>query len=248
MKLFLSFTILHTLLLSAVLTVLFVVSIGIGEAQVRSSTNYSLESDSINVGGGLSSSTNFTQESTVGEIATGPSDSATYSLRAGYQQMQEIFLSLAGGADITMTPDLPGLTGGESNSSTTFTVITDNAAGYELLISSEGDPAMQQLNGINSIANYNGPTVALFGYTAEGEDIVSVFQDNGSVCNVGVLDTPDSCWRRLRDEDRQIARSNTSNHPLGATTTVKFRVGIGSNASVESGVYVATTTVTALPL
>jgi len=245
---------------SVVISSLIMMSLSVAQAQVRSSSNFSLQSDSINVGGGLSSSTNFVQESTVGEIATGRSTSATFSLQAGYQQMQEVYLSLAGGVDIVMDPALPGLTGGESNGSTTFTVITDSPSGYELLIRSERDPAMQKADGSSVIDNYPGPTVnldfnfnyspteAVFGYTAEGEDIRSVFMDDGVTCNTGVDDTPDACWRLIRDLNDRFAISQNANHPSGATTTLKFRVGIGSGANVESGEYYATTTVTALPL
>ena len=228
-------------------------------AQVRSSSNYQLQSDSINIGGGLSSSTNFTQESTVGEIGTGRSESATFSLQAGYQQMQEVFLSLGGGADVTMSPDLPGLTGGESNGSTTFTVITDSSAGYQLTIQAEDNPAMQRADGV-SINDYS-PTGAAdyvfsvpaadaeFGFTPEGNDIVSTYQDNNAgVCGVGGFDNSLACWSGLAIVPTEIARGVGSNHPTGATTTINFRVGVNSGANIQEGLYVATTTVTAMPL
>ena len=50
-------------------------------AQVRSSASYQLQSDSLNVGGGLSTSTSYISESTVGEVATGESSSASYMLK-----------------------------------------------------------------------------------------------------------------------------------------------------------------------
>lgn len=249
-----------TTISSLVISSLIMMSLSVAQAQVRSSSNFSLQSDSINVGGGLSSSTNFVQESTVGEVATGRSTSTAFSLQAGYQQMQEVYLSLSGGADIVMNPALPGLTGGESNGSTTFTVITDNSAGYELLIRAERDPAMQKADGSSVIDNYPGPTVnldynftygaaeAVFGFTVEGEDIRTIFEDNGSSCNVGTSNTPNSCWRLIRATSDRFAINQNANHPSGATTTLKFRVGIGSGANVESGEYYATTTVTALPL
>ena len=57
--------------IAALLAIALLIATEVGLAQVRSSTNYQLQSDSINIGGGLSSSTNFVQESTVGEVATG---------------------------------------------------------------------------------------------------------------------------------------------------------------------------------
>ncbi len=243
---------------SIIATIVTLVLLDVGLAQVRSSSNYQLQSDSINVGGGFSSSTSYVQESTVGEIATGPSDSASYSLKAGYQQMQEVFLSLSAISDVTLTPNLPGITGGTSNGSTTFTVITDSPGGYQLTIQAENDPAMQ--SGAFTIADYNaggdpdfslitGSGDAHLGFTPEGVDVVSAFLDNGAICNTGgTLDTSLACWDGLSTTAALIVAGSGSNHPAGATTTLHFRVGIGSGAGVVPGVYTATTTVTALPL
>lgn len=246
-----------TIFQSAFLTTLVLSLIGIGSAQVMTSPSYQLQSDSINVGGGLSSSTSYVQESTLGEIATGPSDSATYSLRAGYQQMQEVFISLAVSGDVVMSPNLPGLTGGTSNGSTTFTVITDSPSGYQLAISAENDPAMQ--SDVNTIADYSaganpdfsflvGSTDAHLGFSPQGVDVVQEFLDDGGTCNTGSLNTSLACWDGLSISDRVFASGLSANHPDGATTTLNFRVGIGSSAGVEAGLYTATTTVTALPL
>lgn len=252
----------HFVLLLEIAVVVFVMVgifwLSISEAQVRTSNNYQIQSDSINVGGGLSTSTSYSQESTFGEIATGISDSGTYSLRAGYQQMQEIFLSLAVSGDVLMSPDLPGVTGGVANGSSTLTVLTDNPAGYQLTLVSENNPAMQ--NGPYSIANYDAglePDFAFntsgsdahFGYSPEGADVVNDFLDDGGVCaEGGSLDTPLACWEGPSTTPRIIASGTGGNVPSGATTTVQFRVGIGSGAGVVAGVYTATTTITALPL
>lgn len=242
---------------SLVITILLFAVLGVAVAQVRTSTNYQLQSDSINIGGGLASSTSYTQESTVGEVATGISSSTNYSLRAGYQQMQEIFLSLSSVGDVIMSPDLPGLTGGTSNGSTTFTVLTDNPAGYRLTIEAENNPAMQSDS--YTIADYNegadpdfvfttSGADAHFGFSPEGVDIVQAFRDDGGVCNTSSLDSGLSCWAGLSTSAKVIAEGAGANQPSGATTTLRFRVGIGSGAGVVSGVYIATTTVTALPL
>ncbi len=226
-------------------------------AQVRSSTNYQLQSDSLNAGGGLSSSTNYTQESTVGEIATGRSASASYSLRAGYQQMQEVYLSLVPPANVVMDTSIPGITGGTSNGTTTAVVTTDSPAGYRMTIQSESEPAMQ--SNVGSIADYEegaepdfafsvGAGQAYFGFSPSGVDIPSLFRDNGVACNTGGFDTDQACWAGLSTSTITIAETTNANHPNGATTTIQFRVGVGSGANLINGVYTATTTVTALPL
>lgn len=228
------------------------------DAQVRTSPNYQLQSDSVNVGGGLATSSNFIQQNTVGEMATGLATSSSFNLSAGYQQMQSVFLSLSSGANITLSPDLPGITGGESNGSTTFTVITDSPAGYQLLLTAEDDPALQRPDGA-AIPDY-APVgtadfsfaipvgAAVFGFSVEGEDIANDFRDNGSDCGIGMGDTPLRCWAGLETTATEIARSVGANHPLGATTTLHFRVGVANAAGISAGVYTATTTVTALPL
>lgn len=248
---------LQTIPRSFLITILVISTIGIGQAQVRSSTNYQLQSDSINAGGGFSSSASYNQENTVGEVATGESNSSTYILKAGYQQMQEVYISLASTGNVIMSPNLPGLTGGTSNGSSTFTVTTDSPSGYQLTIAAENNPAMQ--SGANSIADYSatstsdftftiGTTDALFGFTPEGVDIVQEFLDDGGNCNTGSTDTALACWDGLATSSRVISEGVGANHPSGATTTVNFRVGLGGNSGVVAGVYTATTTVTALPL
>ena len=230
------------------------------EAQVRSSSNYQIQSDSINAGGGFSSSTNFVQESTVGEIATGIGTSSSYELRAGYQQMQASFISISASPNVVMDTTIDGVIGGVSNGSTTVTVITDDPAGYELSIRASNDPAMQTAGGSSFVDypagatpsyNFNfGSTEALFGYSPEGVDIVAAFQNSvGLACNTGSLDDVDACWSGLTDaaDGRRIAESTSANHPAGATTTIKFRVGVGATANPNPGDYVATTTLTALP-
>lgn len=228
-------------------------------AQVMQSTSYRIESDSMNMGGARSSSTTYVLEDTVGEVATGDSSSATYKLGAGYQHTLIDYLSLSASPDITLSPTLGGLTGGTSNGSTTITVITDSAAGYQLTIRASNTPAMQSVEGY-TIPNYvpggADPDFTFsvpagderFGYSPEGTDIATRFKDNGAVCNTGTGDTSLACWDGITTSAAEFARRTGPNHPDGSTTTLRFRVGLGSNAMVTEGTYYATTTVTALPL
>lgn len=246
-----------TFLLAFVCTPLLLSTISVLNAQVMQSTSYQLQSDSINFSGGLSTSTNYSLESTAGEIATGESDSTSYSLKAGYQQMQTVFISLTGSSNVALSPSIGGVTGGTANGSTTVTVITDSPSGYQLTIQSSQTPAMQ--DGVNTIPDYNpgtdpdfsflvGVDEAFFGYTPEGTDIPQRFQDNGALCNVSGSDTELACWDGLDTATEVIATNQNSNHPNGATTTIRFRVGVGSGVNQVPGSYIATTTVTALAL
>jgi hypothetical protein len=114
-------------------------------------------------------------------------------------------------------------------------------------------------NGVNTIADYNqgadadfsflvNSGAASFGFSPSSVDVVQAFKDNTSLCGVGSVDTPLACWAGLATTPTDISVGIGSNHPDGATTTLYFRVGVGANAGVLSGMYTATTTLTALPL
>jgi hypothetical protein len=171
--------------------------------------------------------------------------------------MQEVYISITTPSTITMSPNLDGITGGTSNGSTTVTVTTDSPSGYSLSIESANNPAMQ--NGAANIPDYNhgadadysflvNSSAASFGFSPSSVDVVQEFKDNTSLCGVGSLDTPLACWAGLSTTALPISEGIGSNHPSGATTTIYFRVGVGSGAGVLSGIYTATTTLTALPL
>lgn len=242
---------------ACILSFLFILLVSLAGAQVMTSGSYKIYSDSINVGGGNSSSTDYVLESTTGEIATGLSDSSNYNLRAGYQQMQSVYISLSSISDINMSPDL-GLVGGTASGTASFLVITDSPSGYYAEMHVSHSPALQSDS--NSIPNYIPSTgvpdysfttstgEAFFGFTPEGTDITNRYKDDGSNCGTGALDTQAACWDTPSTTSQTIASSGSSNHPSGATTTLRFRLTIGSNANVTAGSYTATTTITALPL
>lgn len=248
----------RSFLQAAVASVIVVALFGVSEAQMMQSTNYKMQSDSVNPGGQLSTSTNYKMEDTVGEIATGNSSSTNYVLRAGYQQMQGSFLSLSAIPDVVMAPNLGGVIGGTATGSTAFLVITDSAAGYSVTMRASTSPALR--NGVNTIADYvpaggvpdflftTGSTNAHFAYSPEGVDIAERFQDAGSVCGVSGSDSLNRCYDGLSTTPVEIVRRTTANHPSGSTTTIQFVVGIGGNITVPEGVYQATTTITALTL
>ena len=227
-------------------------------AQVMSSTNYKIQSDSVNAGGGRSTSTSYAMESTVGEIATGNSTSTHYELRAGYQQMQEVYLSMTAPTDVTMSPSLGGITGGSATGSTAVVITTDSPSGYQLAIKANSNPAMQASNG--TIADYvpagavpdftfvTTATAATFAFTPEGSAVATRYKDNGSICGAGSGEVTLRCWDGLSTTDRVVVSTTVPNHPSGATTTLQFRVNIGGSIVVPSGSYIATTTITALPL
>lgn len=227
-------------------------------AEVMNSNNYSIESDSVNFGGGYSSSVNYKNESTFGEVATGPSGSSSYNLKAGYQQMSQSYLAMSTQADVTLTPSIDGSLGGTANGQVAVTVTTDSPAGYELYIKASSSPAMS--SGINSFGDYapagvnpdftfNTPVASSrFGFTPEGSAVVARWKDDGSTCNTGALNTADACWDALGTVNKLVSKENTSNYPGGTPTTLKFRAQSDSANLQAVGTYTATTTVTAIAL
>lgn len=227
------------------------------KAQVMSSGSYQIQSDSINSNGGLGTSTNYNLESTGGELATGVSTSTNYTMRAGYQQMQEVFISLSAAANVVL-PNLPGITGGTATGTSAVLVTTDSPAGYQLTILASQSPAMQ--SAVGTIADYsptgaapdftftNTTTEAQFGFSPEGTDVALRYQDSGGVCGVAGGDTANRCYDGLSTSARVIAETTNANHPAGATTTLQFRLDLGGAIVVPAGTYIATTTLTALPL
>lgn len=95
-----------------------------------SSTNYLIFADSVDTGGGLSTSGVFSLQDTTGESPAGFSTSSAYQIRAGYQFMERGYLSL----DIDVASLNLGTlsTASVSSASTTATVSTDSETGYTL--------------------------------------------------------------------------------------------------------------------
>lgn len=232
-------------------------------AYVMESNNYRIQSDSLNIGGARQTSDNYIMRDTIGEIATGPSESTNYKLKAGYQQMQEVYLSVSSPDDVTMTPNIPGVTGNPGSPSTgdaTWTVKTDNAAGFTMSISASSDPAMRldstwnfsdysPVNAGTPDFNWATPdaSAAEFGFTVEPkteEDTVQLFLDNGSACDIsGGSQNTDTCWYNLATTDLTIINRGSRTDSDGQDEKVKFQCE--SNAKfLQEGYYQATITVT----
>ncbi len=225
------------------------------------SANYAIPTDSINFGGGQSSSANYAQNSTFGEVATGRSSSANYALQAGYQQMLGASISISAASNVTL-PTLSGLSVGTAVASSSWNVVTDDTAGYQLSIAAATAPALQDPakaffsdyvpSGGTTTPDYNFTTpnsTSNFGYSVYSPDATVMWKQNGSACNqTGGTNTLGHCWDGFSTAVQTIAQSSSDNQPTGATTTVTYEAGIGSNKLQDAGTYTATITVTAVAL
>lgn len=221
---------------------------------VMSSTNYIIERDSINFGGGLSTSSSYVSESTFGESGTGSTTAASYNLNAGYQQMDETTLSITVSGAIIMAGTITTASGGTATGSANVNVTTNNSTGYTMQIKASTSPAL--VSGANYFSDYStssppdyawsvDASSSKFGFTPEGADIFTRYQDSGGSCNIAGSDTLSACWSGLYTSYDTIAQSSAGNMPSGATTTVQFKAEAGASASQAVGTYTATVIFTA---
>lgn len=230
-------------------------------AEPMSSSNYKIQSDSMNFGGVRSGSATYSLEDTLGEVATGVSSSTNYTMSAGYQQMQSSYISISSAANVTLSPAIGGVTGGISDGSTSFTVITDNAAGYTGTITASSSPAL--VSSLDSFSDYAPvganpdadfavvSSASTFAFSPEGTDIATRYKDTGGatpVCGSGSSDTTLTCWDGLSTSPKTILNRTSANQPAGTVSTIRFKAGSGSAHIQTEGLYTATTTITILPL
>lgn len=245
--------------LPAVLIFFFISNITF--ASVMSSSNYKIQSDDLTPSGGSWSSADYIFKDTFGEFSVGPATSSSYLFRSGYQPMQEVYLTVSSPANLTMTPSIPGITGGVASGTASFNVISDNTAGFSMgifastthsLVAS-GDAGYYFSNyPATSTPSYNWSVPAgqaQFGFTVEPQtsaDIVQAFLDNGSsVCNYasGTYHT-DKCWAGFDSTNTTLVinRSNRTDN-TGESETIKFKAD-SEAALLKSGTYNATITAT----
>ena len=137
-----------------VLTLTIILSFGFHSnilADFMQSSTYKIQSDSLNLGGADSASDNYKLNDTLGEVATGDSNSANYYMHAGYWQMQESYIAISSPSDLIMD-SMGGLSGGSSEGTMSWVVVTDNTAGYSMSLASTTSPSLKSLE--DSISDY----------------------------------------------------------------------------------------------
>lgn len=170
--------------------------------------------------------------------------------------------------NVTMEPEIAGLTGGTAFGTSTFAISTNNPTGYVVTIEFASITAMEQEAGSAYISNYTpvggvpdytfaiggAGTAGEFGFTVntiDPDDLDGNFNDNGSdTCGGGATQgNPNTCWWNQADArgDVQIIDAGGPTIPTGATSTVVFQVQVPANPSpaLPTGFYTATATLTA---
>ncbi len=167
-------------------------------------------------------------------------------------------ISISDGAAVTMAPNISVSANGSIGSSS-WTVVTNAAAGYTLTVHDTTDPALK--SGSNSFANYTEAVSGTpevwsvpngsyeFGYSAYGTDTATGTWGTSASCGsagtpavaqkyVGFLATPNT---------KTIATRATVTPFAGITTTVCFAAE-QDGVFAPSGTYTATVVGTALTL
>lgn len=225
-------------------------------AYVSQSPSFRIEYDSLNSEGGIGSSATYSLEDTMGEQSIGISESANFKIKAGFQQMREINLSISSPSDVVL-PSIGGLTGGSSTGSASWVVATDNAGGYSLNARTTTTPSMTSSG--SSVADYTpqdsqkpdflwsvASTASEFGFSVKGADIISKFKDNGfDQCATGNNQSSNRCWYNFNVTNQTISQSTSRNDPTGTATNFDFKAEVGANRFQEPGDYVAEIVVTA---
>ena len=245
-------------LLISILNISILVVTGIAPvfAYVMESSNYRIQSDSLNVGGARQTSTTYILEDTIGEIATGPSDSTTYKLKAGYQQMQESYISLASPGNINMGSGTISLSQDDVlGTGSAWTVKTDNPAGYILTFKTDQSNCMD--SGTDQFTDYTEASAGTpdawlvdaanyeFGFSVYGNDVSTAKWGDSTSCGSG--STPDGIlkWMGFTSTTAiTVATSGNRTTTSGTETTICVGAQQGSNVYAPDGNYTADITAT----
>ena len=233
-------------------------------AYVANSSNYQVQSDSLNTGGGNASSASYGIESSVGEISTGESESTSYVMDSGYQQTHEVYLSMTAPSDITMTA--LSLTQSSAVGDTTWTVITDNVAGYSTTVKAETSDACSDSDGqgfVDALCDIDTgesfkdillnkhlwavSSEYAFGWSAVGSDVSGHGTDSNCIATTDVP-SDSLLWQGFAGSNTyQIASSTSRTSTEGVETTLCVATE-QETVFAPSGTYQATTTITVITL
>ncbi len=213
---------------------------------VGESTNYQIPSDVQGSGGGdEAKSSNYTLLDTIGEGAIGPSGSTNYYINAGYRQPGDyLSLSCATPLDIGTINFY-----GQTDASTTCTVVTDAEAGYSLSWEASSAAMIFGSYSLNAftptVANTPSTWTVSSGTGAWGGRVKSTSTDTAVEWGT---DGVSEKWLNVATSSRTIVSRGTRTTGSGSVQLVQFRAEVGSMAIQPAGIYTVTVTLTAVSL
>ena len=162
-------------------------------------------------------------------------------------------------ADTTMSNSL-GVSVNTAIATSTWTVRTNNAAGYTLALKASSSPAMRLNTNVATFINdYTeassdvpetwsvGASTAEFGYSAYGTDVSAGTWGTVGSALCGATSTPSAALKYLgfTTSNFTIASRSSTTTQSGVATTVCYAVEQGSTNYIASGIYSAWITTTA---
>lgn len=155
------------------------------------------------------------------------------------------YISISNPGDVTLA-NIAG-TGGSTENSATWTVATNNDAGYKLEVSAAGAPALNKSG--DSFADFvdGGSPIPL---AVAASDSAFGFSTQGNATPAGLWGDPAGGSGNYHSfqGDSAIEVANNGNETAGEDTTHYSRAEVGSSHLQVSGLYAANLTVTATTL
>ena len=182
-------------------------------------------------------------------------------------------ITISAPPDVALSPSIPGMTGGTSNSTddTTWTVTTNSSTGYALTLKKNhllrlGDggtdrqfddyPTATPLD-FNWVAPGTGGERFGFNCVA-GADVIQKYRNAtdaagnpASPCNTAGGDVSAGyCWNGIPTDPttEEIARRTSATPAAGVATSIRFRAQAAGSNNLNSGTYTTTITATATVL
>lgn len=211
--------------------------------------------------------TNQNTPTTFYSVSSEESVGGSYVLGAGYQQMNEEFLSISTINDVVLQPGI-SVSVDNSVGSETFTVQSDNAAGYNLYIRTTQSTALQHLAAGSDFLDYTPATPGTpdnwsvdsgqkqFGYSVYdggSGDVSDGTWGSADDCGSVITGDPDApgggeqLYDGLSTSNRLIASRSSRTVSGGSSITVCFAAGTNNDA-VDAGSYQAPIVITAVAL
>jgi hypothetical protein len=162
---------------------------------------------------------------------------------------------------ITMSPSIPGMTGGTGNGSTTVKIITGNAAGYTVTIQASGTKAMNGEAQGGAFNDYPTTTPQTWVAASAGQSSrfgfgitnLTVSGTGNTATGYTTCASSDSCFASMPTTTsaasaRPIVISNSDTSASGDSIDLKFRAQVPANPNplMPQDWYTATATITAL--
>jgi hypothetical protein len=161
-------------------------------------------------------------------------------------------ISISSPIDLTLSPNVAGISGGTATGETTWNIITNAHNGYSLQWKAS---TAQMINTDSDLINAYTPTLP---DTPETWSInTNVSEWGGRLKSTsttydsskwGIDDGVSSKWLNIRITDYEVVQRNSKTSPSGDFQTIQFKAEVGNNSFQESGHYSTQVTVTAVTL